>query len=132
MKSCPKCKFLLTEHDASCRYCGHLVRGLEADDPWSSAFEGGVRVETDDHGRVARPAAVIRRARGEISTGAHADHPQQPDVSGELYDRSDVVRQHYSIEGQDDQRDWRRLLMVVVGVALVAVIVVALFLWSGG
>lgn len=125
MKSCPKCKFLLTDHEASCRYCGHLLRGLDAVEAWD-ASEGGVRVETDDHDSVVRPAAVVRRAGGEIRSNTNEDHHWQPAAAEELFDRSDVTRQHYSIEGQHEPREFRRLVILVVIVVLL-VIAAALF-----
>ena len=125
MKSCPKCKFLLTDHDASCRYCGHLLRGLDAGEAWAPS-EGGVRVETDDHDSVVRPAAVVRRAGGDITTSATTDHHWQPAAPDELHDRSDVTRQHYSIEGQDEPHEFRRLVILVVIVVLL-IIAAALF-----
>ncbi|HUP76446.1 MAG TPA: hypothetical protein VM282_25655 [Acidimicrobiales bacterium] len=130
MKSCPKCKFLLTDLEASCRYCGHLLRGLDAGDTWSTVLEGGVRVETDAHDSVARPAAVVRRAGGDITSTTNTDHHRQPAAADDLHDRSDVTRQHYSIEGQDEPRDLRRVVIVVVSLALVVVIAVALLVYG--
>ena len=123
MKSCPKCKFLLTDHEASCRYCGHLLRGLDADEAWAPS-EGGVRVETDDRDSIVRPAAVVRRAGGEITSSANADHHWQPVAPDELVDRSDVARQHYSIEGQDEPHDVRRLVILIVIISLLVIAVV--------
>lgn len=123
---------MLTDLDASCRYCGHLLRGLDAGDTWSTAVEGGVRVETDDHDSVARPAAVVRRAGGDLRSTTNVDHHRQPAEFDDLYDRSDVTRQHYSIEGQDEPHDLRRTVLLFVGVALVVVIAVALFSRSRG
>ena len=123
---------MLTDLDASCRYCGHLLRGLDAGDPWSTTLEGGVRVESDAQDSLARPAAVVRRAGGDIRSTANADHHRQPGASDDFYDRSEVTRQHYSIEGQDEPRDLRRVVMLVVGVVLVVAIAVALFVHSRG
>jgi hypothetical protein len=123
---------LLTDHDAACRYCGHLLRGLDADDAWSHTVEGGVRVETDDRDSVARPAAVVRRAGGEISGVTKADHSEEAVDPLDFHDRSDVSRQQYSIEGQDEPRDTRRVVMLVISVALVVLIVVVLFVRSRG
>ena len=125
MKSCPKCKFLLTDLDASCRYCGHLLTGLDAGEAWTPS-EGGVRVDTDDRDSIVRPAAVVRRAGGEIRTSANEDHHRQPAAPDSFHDRSDITRQHYSIEGQDDPREFRRLVILATIVVLL-VIAVALF-----
>jgi len=126
MKSCPKCKFLLADLDASCRYCGQLLHGLDAGDAWATASEGGVRVETEDHDSVARPSAVVRRAGGEIRTSSDVEHHYQSLSADDLHQRSDVTRQHYSIEGQDEPHELRRLV-ILVAIAALLVIAVALF-----
>ena len=149
MKSCPKCKFLLTDLDASCRYCGHLLRGRDADEAWSSQNDSGVRIEPGVRDSVARPAAVVRRAGGEVRPGAAGAPPrrsgrstsaanlpipstQHTTAHDSFYDRIEPMRPQYSIQGQDEPRDLRRLVMLVVGVALVVLIAVALFLRSRG
>jgi hypothetical protein len=121
---------LLTDLDASCRYCGQLLRGLDAGEAWTPS-EGGVRVDTDDHDSVVRPAAVVRRAGGEHRTGTDGEHHYQPIAADDIHERSEVTRQHYSIEGQDEPRDGRRLVILVVIVVLL-VIAVALFVKSRG
>src|SRR5688572_14937176 len=121
---------MLTDVDASCRYCGQLLRGLDAGDTWSTTLEGGYRVESDAQDSVARPAAVVRRAGGDIRPTANVDRHRPPAVSDDFYDRPGVTRQHYSIEGQDEPRDLRRVVMLVAGVVLVALIAVALFVRS--
>jgi hypothetical protein len=116
---------LLTDLDASCRYCGQLLRGLDAGEAWAPS-EGGVRIDTDTHDSVVRPAAVVRRAGGELRTGADGEHHSQPLATGDIHERSDVTRQHYSIEGQDEPLDTRRLA-ILVAVVVLLIIVVALF-----
>jgi hypothetical protein len=123
---------LLTDLDASCRYCGQLLRGLDAGDTWSTPLEGGVRVEADVDDLVARPTAVVRRAGGEIHTSTGGESNRHPIVADSFRERSQVTRQHYSIQGQEDPRDFRRMPMLVVSVALVAAIALALFVRSRG
>ena len=130
LKTCPKCKFLLTDLDASCRYCGQLLRGLDAGEAWTPS-EGGVRIDTDTHDSVVRPAAVVRRAGGELRSGADGEHHYQPVAADDIHERSEVTRQHYSIEGQDEPRDSRRLMILVVIVVLL-IIAVTLFVKSRG
>ena len=125
MKSCPKCKFLLTDLEASCRYCGQLLRGLDAGEAWTPS-EGGVLLDTDDGDSVVRPAAVVRRAGGELRTSTNVDHHGESIAAGEFHERSEVTRQHYSIEGQDEPHEFRRLVILVVIVVLL-VIAAALF-----
>jgi len=125
MKSCPKCKFLLTDLEASCRYCGQLLRGLDAGEAWTPS-EGGVLLDTDDGDSVVRPAAVVRRAGGELRTSANVDHHRESIAPDEFHERSEVTRQHYSIEGQDEPHEFRRLVILVVIVVLL-VIAAALF-----
>jgi hypothetical protein len=130
VKSCPKCKFLLTDLDASCRYCGHLLRGVDADEALPSDGNRGVRVHAPSGDNVARPSAVVRRA-GRTAPLPLPDR-LHPVVDATFYDRPDVNRPQYSIAGQDEPRDVRRLVMAVVGVALVVVVAVALLLRARG
>jgi hypothetical protein len=135
VKSCPKCKFLLTDLDASCRYCGHLLRGRDADEAWGDPGDRGVRVETEERDSVVRPAAVVRRAGGDLRPPVPAASLPQPSLrppghDAGFSDRPEPVRPQYSIQGQDEPRDLRRLVMAVVGVALVVLIAVALVMHS--
>jgi len=129
VKSCPKCKFLLTDLDASCRYCGHLFRGVDADEALPTDVNRGVRVHGPVRENVARPSAVVRRA-GRTSPLPLPDR-FHPVADGTFSERPGIDRPQYSIADQHEPRDLRRLVMAVVGIALVVVVAVALVLRVG-